>query len=711
MVSQEVLTTEKGLRTTIKKCLAKEVHPDTRSNIDFIFQVLEDAYNSGVEYDVSDLYASVLVFAYKSTHQSGYCIEKVRMMQFKSAANENIKSEKEEVGEGPVIIFDIEVFPDLFLICWSYEDDDAPVVTMINPSPEEVADLFGVGKAVKPRMVGFNNRSYDNHICYGRIVGDSINECYLRSRNIIDFKNNNAKFGEAYNLSYTDIYDFSSKKQSLKKWEIELGIHHQESGFPWDEPVGKENFDKVADYCINDVKATKAVWKHLQGDFAVRQLLAELSGLTPNDTNRAHITKILLGDKKRANSVYTDIATGVGLDMNDIPVPNYDPNVINSFPGYECVRGEDGKMHNMYLGTDLGFGGYVYAEPGIYTDVAQLDVGNMYGKTIILLNKLGEDTKNYIAIREARMAIKHKDYEKLKTLFDGKLLKYLESDEMADRVQTTMKLILNSTYGIIEATFDNPLKDPRDKNNTIAVRGSCFMRKLQKAVEDKGYKVIHIKTDSIKVPNATQDIIDFIIEFGAAHGYEFEHECTYDRIALVNDAVYIAKYDDKGIRNKGGKKAGQWTATGAQFQQPYIFKMLFSKEPLTFEDKCETKSCSTAFYLDFNEELPEGEHDYRFVGRVGEFCPIKPGCGGGLLFRKKDDKYYAATGTTGYRWLESEVVRNLGKENDIDETYYADLVDRAIDDIGKYGDFWQFVNGDPSAESYLFDIDSVIEQS
>lgn len=85
-------------------------------------------------------------------------------------------------------------------------------------------------------------------------------------------------FGEAYNLSYTDIYDFSSKKQSLKKFEIELGIKHQELGLPWDQPVPKSLWDKVAEYCDNDVIATETLFysKKRQADFVAREILQTL---------------------------------------------------------------------------------------------------------------------------------------------------------------------------------------------------------------------------------------------------------------------------------------------------------------------------------------------------------------------------------------------------------------------------------------------------
>jgi hypothetical protein len=271
----------------------------------------------------------------------------------------------------------------------------------------------------------------------------------------------------------------------------------------------------------------------------------------------------------------------------------------------------------------------------------------------------------------------------------------------------------------------------------------------------RGYTVAHIKTDSIKIPNADMEIINFVMDFGKKYGYTFEHEATYEKMCLVNDAVYIAKYRDVEwcenkygyIPSKQAKNAGKWTATGTQFAVPYVFKTLFSKEPIEFEDMCETKSVTTSLHLDMNESLPNVStyetalsirqspkglddltkkeksvlelfdgipdeelvqtiatgHNYHFVGRVGQFCPIKPGCGGGELLREGKDregntKYFSATGAKGYRWLESEMVRELGKEADIDKSYYIKLVDDAKDAISQYGDFEWFVSDDPTPE-------------
>ena len=372
-------------------------------------------------------------------------------------------------------------------------------------------------------------------------------------------------------------------------------------------------------------------------------------------------------------------------------------DIINSFPGYEYI---DGK--NMYRGDDLGKGGYVYAEPGMYGNVALLDIASMHPNSAINLNAFGEYTQNYKDILDTRIAIKRGEFDKARHLFGGRLAPYLDDETTAKNLAQALKIAINAVYGLTSANFDNPFRDVRNKNNIVALRGALFMRTLQDEVKKRGFKVAHIKTDSIKIPDATPEIIEFAMDFARQYGYEFEHEATYDRMCLVNDAVYIAKYaTEEDCMNQYGyapgdnkKKGGKWTATGAQFQIPYVFKKLFSKEEITFDDLCETKSVTSTLYLDMNENLEEGEHNYVFIGKIGRFCPIKSGCGGGILYREKDGKYYAATGSKGYRWLESEMVQQLGKEEDIDHKHFIEMADTAIDTISKYGDFEWFVSDD-----------------
>lgn len=695
LVDAQAVQTEKGLRRIIERNLKKEIHPYTKPSVDFIFKKLEDAYTSGITYDVRDMRQKVLNFAMGSTNQKDACLKLVAQMHF--CSDDLASTPEAEYQDDRLIFFDCEVFPNLLLVNWKYDGTDS-CVRMINPSSQEVEELF------QYKLVGFNNRRYDNHILYARYLGYTNQQIYELSQKIVGKKTGNGFFKQAYNLSYTDVYDFAAKKQSLKKWEIELGIRHLELGLPWDEPVPEDRWIEVAEYCDNDVISTEKLFHHLEGDFKAREILAAITGGSVNDTTNQLTTKLIFGDNRHPELEYTDLS--------------------KTFPGYEYRDGQ-----NWYRNTDMGFGGYVYGAPGIYENVALLDIQSMHPNSAIAMNYFGKYTPIFKALVDARVAIKSGDLETAKMLFDQKLEPFLNDPTQADDLAQALKIAINSVYGLTSAQFDNPFRHPLNVNNIVALRGALFMRTLQDEVESRGFKVVSIRTDSIKIANATDDIITFCMAFANNYGYIFEHEATYDRMCLVNDAAYIAKYDANGVRNKKGRHAGEWTATAAQFQQPYVFKKLFSKEEITFDDICETKEVKSpaAMYLDMNEELPivtqaekeldalykrlanvspdGGEelrvlqlqqeiaqgHNYHFVGRVGRFCPIKSGCGGGQLLVKRDEKFASVSGAKGYRWLEAEHVRLMSREDDIDLSYYNRLVDQAIDDISKYGDFEAFV--------------------
>ena len=713
VLNQDIVMNEKFLRNFINKCLRKEHHGNTSSEINFIHDKLKEAYESGMVYDVSDLRSHVFAFAANSTNQSERCMDMVTQMKFKS---EETVDNMEFDDDKKIVFYDVEVFPNLFVICYKYEGSET-IMEMINPS----SDL--VNKFMKNKLVGFNCRGYDNHILYEASMGYTNESLYKRSQKIIN-NEQNAKFTNAYNISYTDIYDYSAKKQSLKKWEIELGIHHHEIAFPWDKPVDERAWKKIVDYCKNDVAATEAVWKHTKGDFTARKILAALAGGTVNDTTNTLTTKIIFGKDKHPDLIYTDLATGEREDGTH----------DKAFPGYEYKYLESAKKYtNIYRGVDVGKGGYVYAEPGMYRNIALLDVQSMHPNSAVNLNYFGKYTQRFKDILDARVLIKHKQFDEARHMLDGKLAEYLDDESVAADLAQALKIAINSVYGLTSASFDNPFTHRKNVNNIVALRGALFMKTLQDEVQKMGYTVAHVKTDSIKIPDATPEIIKFVTDFGKEYGYIFEHEATYDRMCLVNNAVYIAKYSND--ENINGKHAGEWTATGAEFQHPYIFKKLFSHEDVTFDDLCETKTAKTSLYLDLNEKLPDvteiekelektlkklkqdsnycdesyikeledkisDGHKYSFVGKVGLFVPVKPGNGGGLLMREKDGKYYSVGGTKGYRWKDAEVVKGMNEQDTVDTSYHDTLASDAIDSINKYGDFDIFVSSEPLPESF-----------
>lgn len=729
----------KVLERLILRCMLPKDHPDrinregTKPAVDFIFKLSEDAYNSDLSFDLSGMHDRIIRFAMGSTHNADYCLKLINKMHFKSKDKEPIVNSYPIAG--PNVYYDIEVAPNLLLVNYKEAEDytpedfkswkdyihelwtnHKPITRLFNPTPQQIEQFM---EMFNKRAVDFNGRRYDRTILHERMIG-ATNEGLFRKSSAIVSNDKSAINSEAARWGRTDVYDFASatNKKGLKKLEIEMGVPHKESEYPWDQPIPEEHWEEVAKYCDNDVLATEAGFHYWKPDWIARVILADITDMTPNDTTNQLTTRLVFGRERNPQSrfFYRDLSKPVKELPKDIldylwevapdmmewwsHPENYvgerypEASLLPYFPGYEFAGGK-----SLYRGEDVGSGGYVFATPGVWGNTGLDDIASMHPTSAIVECIFGpEFARNFKALKDARIAIKHKDLDALRTVLDGKLAKYvdrIQSGEVrAKDLSNALKTAINSVYGLTSASFANAFRDPRNKDNIVAKRGALFMVDLKHAVQERGFTVAHIKTDSIKIPDATPDILKFIDEFGKRYGYSFEHEATYNKMCLVNNAVYIAKYETAEhcnemygyIPEKNAEHPGEWTATGEQFQVPYVFKTLFSREPIEFEDMCEVMSVtgSAAIYLDMNENLPDGEHDMHFVGRVGQFTPIKEGCGGGELLRIDGEKRSAVSGSKGYRWMESSMVRELGKEDCIDRRYYKHLVDEAVKAIEKY---------------------------
>lgn len=759
VINWDGIKNEKMLRAMIKKNLNKEYHGDTTSSIDYIKKLLDDAYESGMGYDVEDMHDAVLIFAMGSTNQSERCINTVSKMKWKSESSSNAVTAEEGT---PLIFLDTEIYrpdeetnnPGLFLVCWKYFGAPADsVVALENPSPEEIEQLFHFD------IAGYNCRDYDNHMLYAASLGKSNAALYDLSYRIVNLNDASAKYGEAYNISKWDVYEYckaAGKRQSLKAWEIELGLSHMEMGIPWDQPAPIEMWPAIVEYCKNDVLATEAVFVKTEGYRLAREfqvaLVKALHGddipVTTNDTANTLTKRAIFGKERHPQGQfnYRNLALPVGSDQyeyylnhfgpdyrfrvwNEYGLPEYRDyipgevlpdgwSILPFFPGYEFDQYAPKDKKSSFHGDFGGEGGRTFSSEGIWVNVLDLDITSQYPFSMRMEVLLGPVYQKILdELVDARVAVKHRDFETAGSLLQGALKPFLSEDTAGDLAQG-LKIIINAVYGLTAAGFENEFRDPRNVDNIVAKRGNLFMLVLKEQIELKGYKVVHIKTDSIKIANADDYIHQWVVDFGHEYGYDFEVEGRFKKFALLNDAAYVALDED-----------GNWITKAKQFQEPYVKKSLFTREPITFDDICQTFNVKAgSLYLDMNEgledvseiesrleklqkalcngKLPKGfsseyeltreieslkgdipsGHNMQFVGRVGRFCPIKPGCGGGILYRVQDGKNYAASGTTGYRWLEAEYVKKYGLEDSIDMSYFTRLVDEAADAIAEVGD-------------------------
>lgn len=635
MVNWDGIKNEKAIRTMILKNLRKKYHGDTTSSIDYIKKILDDAYDSGMPYDVSDMQHDISLFAINSTNQKDRCVKTVSQMKFKSEDKELTAVDISQ--DGKPIVIDIEIYPEdkekgldaYFLICWKYYGaPDDSIVAMENPKSSQVESLL------KHPMIGYNILEYDAPLLYCASMGYSAQKIYDTSYSMINLHQQPPHKYEAKKMVLYDVYEYckaAGDGKSLKKWEIELGYSHMEMGIPWNEAVPLEIRPKVVEYCKNDVLATEKVYDHTKGyrlarDFQV-SLVKALHGddifVCTSDTANTLTKRAIFGKEKnpQINFNYRDLSKPVGSDRyeeylvkfgsdykfrvwNSEGLPEYRDyipgevlpdgySILPFFPGYVfdefAPKGMKSKFHEDFGGE----GGRTYSKPGMYTGVWDGDIASQYPSSIIAEMLFGPVyTKIFAEIVYSRIAVKHKDYETAIKYLEGALRPFL-NDENAKDLAQGLKIIINAVYGLTKASFPNEFKDERNKDNIVAKRGNLFMLVLKEQVEKRGFEVCHIKTDSIKIANANSEIADFVIKFGKEYGYNFETEGEFEKFVLLNDAAYVA-YD---------KKEG-WITKAAQFQEPFVKKTLFTKEPVTFDDLCQTFSVQEgAIYLDRNENL------------------------------------------------------------------------------------------------------------
>lgn len=641
------ITSENHLKRFIRKGLKGE-YGSHIVTIKFIDQVVRETYESGrVQYDISNMFDEIKDYGDHSHNHANECWEIVRSMPLRSKIYEDAR---------PLAFFDFEVYPNYNCICWMLDESDK-VVKERYPSSDYLRRFFQDYKAV-----GFNNKGYDNEIALCIINGGTPAEAYRLSKSIVTKSKAFHPNRRAKGLSFTDVYDFGNDKQSLKKWELKLGIHHQECCYPWDEDLPETAFDAVEEYCANDVRATKAVFHANSADWnarlallaMVRTMYGDAVKLNENSSTNEITAGLIFGGDRNAKRefVYTDLSV--------------------EFPGYTFEKKPDGKIESYYHHRKLGEGGLVIASPGYYVNVGVEDVSSMHPSSAVALNIFGDKyTKVYHDLVKARKACKHESVEEMEgNVFKDAIVHLVDAGVTTlKELAKSLKIPINAVYGESSAKFDNPFKDPRNVDNIVAKRGALMIAELYYQCEEQGFHPVHVKTDSIKLPNFNDEMKEFIIDFGKKYGYEFELEEFYSVFLLKDNAQYVAY----------NTISGKWESRGVLFGN-YVLKTLFTHELYVSSDFAVNKSTN-------GDPIYVGD---KFVGKNVNIAAVKDGFECKRMGSDGSLKY--VNGTRGYRWIEfEELVSHENWQDELDMSYYDSLTDKAKEIIEQYIPFEAFL--------------------
>lgn len=732
-IKDKIIHDQTHLENLVNMTLAGRVEglSGTIQMIRFIDKLFEEAYDSGFTYDLDHMFRSIDMLASNSTTgPNDDCTEAKKIvlgMKMHSKDRDTYrpdvsidiecfdpKDPKYWTDEG-IGIWDWEIFCNKSLLVWETLDSPEQHVWW-NPTAEQIEFLMKNYK-----LIGHNTIYYDNFMAYGRgYQGLSNKGLFDLSQKIISGDRSAGPY-QAKNISYADTLAFapSGKKQSLKKWEIQLDIPHEELDWDWNEPLPDDMDSIVEHYCKQDVRATKLVFLYLKPEWEAHKMLAKMAGGIPNNTANDLTKMIVFGDNKHPQEMFeyrnlADPVTDISEDKlmfltkwypemiaEEFVAWDGTKSILPCFPSYGFDPFAPKGEKSYYRGIYVSEGGHVQVKEGIYTMVALLDIAGMHPSSIGAEMLWGEEaTDRYLQLKQNRIWIKHKEWDKMRQGILADFVPQMESGEVNPKlVSTALKTPINGAYGLTDTSFPNPFKDERNKDNIVAKRGALFMVDLQKYIEGElGCEVIHTKTDSVKIPNATKEVIEKIMAFGKRYGYDFEHEATYERLAIVNGSTYVARYaseqeciDMYGYcpEDNKGHDGTEWTATAIEFQRPYVFKTLFSKEPIEYKDLKEVKQSTNGKIFIEREGKPD-----KFIGKVGAFVPLKDG--GELKIHTMKDgvlRKNFPSGSKGFLW---DDYYNHGPEDmdKIDYDYYNKLVTEARDKIMDVGNVEWFLDQD-----------------
>lgn len=593
----------------------------------------------------------------------------------------------DEILNSPYISFDTEVFPNKFIIC--YHD-------FLKNAYSQVLDKYNLDYEwlkhfVRLPLIGFNNANYDNRILYKALnllapnsqatLKDYDFNKFLKefSNSIIEDKEHDKAFWQfrkrAYAIGIGDSMEMVTKnipgksKDSLKCFMLDLGLPIKETPYSFDTVLTEEQTQEVIGYCKNDSLTVKLLIEKYKGHFQTSKLLAEQAGLNGNYPKISLLSEIIynkeLTDKERRQ--YNLLTLKVITDK----YPNFKFNTgiegkeryVNEYEDYKYLLGEGGfnlLPENVLKKDAFGNWRTIESNNGLYLDVTSLDIDSMHPNSAIQVNYFGKYTKNYQDILEMKELCSSENSFVYKQEELAKIGHIINNEEELKERRGLFKLILNSTYGntYIKDKKTNQVKASalnKCEHNIIALYGSAYSSTLHHTLVTELIKefpdivIVQMKTDSIKIANCTQKIIDYCNNFAKEYGYTYKVEDTFQYIACkgneyiaINSKGEIVKsssddeqedynvdikgstfkilYDDRGhLRTKNDLRSLLITIKGKSVYKLGTMQELGKKT--TFNYVKDVQSHKVQYFLPVIEACKEGLYPY-YENKNGSKCAV-----------------------------------------------------------------------------------------
>lgn len=451
-----------------------------------------------------------------------------------------------------MIFYDFEVFAFDWLV----------VIIDMGKKQEHViindaAELERIYKEnIKEIWVGFNSRHYDQYILKGILCG-------FDPKKINDFIIVKGNPGWKYSSLFRNIplnnYDvMGNVDRGLKFFEGSMGNDIRESSVPFDidRKLTQEELDETVKYCRHDVEQTIEVFLHRKEDFeGILGLVKYACQGKPLDLSLISKTKAQLSAVILDAHRVSDRDDEFDIDFPDtVQIKKYKA-VMDWYkdPANRCyARHIPGKKTPEKTKLDIMIAGvpHTFAWGGVHGALEKyhgegyflnMDVASLYPSLMIRYNLHSRNIK---------------DPKKFEEIYQQRL----ELKKQKNPLQKVLKLVLNSTYGVMKDK-NNDLYDPLQANR-VCVYGQLLLLDLIEHLEPHS-QIIQSNTDGvlIKMPQGQDEqkwfelIDDIAYEWEQRTGLILEFD-EYRKVFQKDVNNYIVVAADGHYKSKGAYVKG-----------------------------------------------------------------------------------------------------------------------------------------------------------
>lgn len=596
--------------------------------------------------------------------------------------------EELHAAKGDVLVHDIEVYPNYFLIAFKNWKTNKVVTFELFPG-KPVFDYQKLLWIVHNFcIVGFNSIKFDSPIMWLAINGASISELHDAVISIIKFNAMPRDVEHQYGfkqgwINYIDLIEVAPLTGSLKIYGGRLHAPRLQD-LPYDptENLTESQAEDVKLYCINDLDLTSLLLTNLCPQLELRSAMSLQYGQDLRSKSDAQIAEaVITSEVSKLNGNWTrrpKITPGTSYKYNVPEFIAYQSNNLKHM--LEMVRNADFVIKQngqVQMPEELN-----NFSVRIGSSIYRMGIGGLHSSEETICHKATNDTlliDRDVASYYPRIILNQQLFPKHLTdnflnVYDSIVEKRLKAKASGDKVTAnSLKICVNGSFGKLGSKYSN-LYAP-DLMFQVTISGQLCLLMLIEMIELSEITVVSGNTDGIiiKCPKNRHSELNHVIQMWE-NITRFETEETRYKAVYSRDVNnYIAIKEDNSCKLKGAySKAGLQKNPTNTICVDSVIELLTKETPI----EKTIRECKDITKFVTSRNVKGGaEKDRVYLGKVVRF-------------------YYAEKeyGTINYVMSGNKVPKSLGAKplmdlpdefpSDINYKWYIDETVSILYDIG-----------------------------